>query len=250
MAESYFKINSNEIYENLIKISENLEESNDVRLQAISLLKRNFKIRFNNNYIKYKKVVNNNDMLVDESPEASYLALPQDKQEIREEVVLIDSLPYIDQHYKAENRVRDEMNRLIEQEMWKFEPNDYLTKYEKIDFNHHELLNKEFERLEKGNKLSVIKPNINTKFELPPPNKLNDEEYWERLNNQIDTALQHFNIKNFNLDLLIKYGTPSWKTFIANYETIISQLKKEKENLEKKNDEINQQRKFKQVFYN
>jgi Zn-dependent M16 (insulinase) family peptidase len=65
----------------------------------------------------------------------------------------------------------------------------------------------------------------------------------------MNTSLQHFNIKSFNLDLLIKYGPSTWKRYLSLFENLITQLTKEKESIEKKNDEINQERKFKQVLF-
>jgi hypothetical protein len=247
MAESYFKANSDDIYENLLKISENIDEDTDIRLQAVTMLKKNYKIKFNNEYIKYKNNFIDENMDIDDNR----LALPSAKIEVpKENNLLVDSLPYIDQHYKEENRVRDEMNRLINTEMSKFTPKDYLSKFENIDLSGNTFLTAELDRIQAGKKLSVINPDIKINFELPPPNKQNDETYWHNLNNQLDISLQQYNVKNFNLDLLIKYGTPAWKKYLANYEAVISQLKKEKEYLESKNNEINQFRKFKQVSLN
>jgi hypothetical protein len=246
MAESFFKANSDDIYANLLKISENIDEDNDIRLQALTMLKKNYKIKFNNDYIKYKKEVTT-DMDVDEAPR---LALPTGVivAEVKKISEVFDSLPYIDQHFKEDNRVVNEMNRLINNELSKSPPKDYLEKYENIDLSKNAFLTEELKRIEKS-KMKVLTSEIFNNFELPPPNKMNDEASWQKLNNQLDTSLQQFNIKNFNLDLLIKYGTPAWKKYLANYEAIISQLKKEKEILENKNNEINRQRKFKQVRF-
>lgn len=60
--------------------------------------------------------------------------------------------------------------------------------------------------------------------------------------------MQHFSIKNFNLDILIKYGPAIWKQFLSNFECLITQLQNEKHNWEQLNNEINQKRKFPQVF--
>ena len=57
LAENFFKNNkNNETLEELLKISENIEEPDNIRIQAITTLKKLFNnFTMNNNYLKYKR---------------------------------------------------------------------------------------------------------------------------------------------------------------------------------------------------
>jgi pre-mRNA-splicing factor SPF27 len=238
MADNYFNANNNEeTYETLQQICTNINELDDIRIQCTTLIKKMYNHIFNG-YIKYKR---NED---DEQFESEFLALHMLNKE-EDENILIDSLAYIDQEYKNDTRVNEEMKRLIDEEMKNFEPGNYLDKYESIE--NSDFIKEEFKRIENKKKLPLI-TNIQTKFDLPPPNKTQDDQAWEIIHNRINLSLQHFNIKSFNLDLLIKYGPSTWKKYLSLFENLINQLEAEKETIEKRNEEINQERKFKQVI--
>jgi hypothetical protein len=239
MAVNYFSSNTNqETYEILQRICTNIDESDDIRIQSTTIMKKMYNYVFNG-YIKYRK---EDEELFD----SDYLALPSDlSNKADDKNILIDSLAYIDQEYRNDRRIIEEMKRLIAEEISKFEPINYLEKYQQIE--ESEFLKKEFSRVESRRKLGLI-TDIQTNFELPPPNKAQDDKTWETLHNNMNISLQHSNIKSFNLDLLIKYGPSTWKRYLSLFENLIEQLEIEKESIDKKNDEINQERKFKQVI--
>ncbi len=273
IAEKFFNSNLNQkfIHNNLNLIAQNLEEKDDVRIQATVMLKKLY--NYENVYIKYKK----ND---EEEEEQDYdmnkslsnhsekiLALPKginsnNKSEKIDNLDLYDSLPYIDSHFTQDTRLKEEMNKLIIEQMTlmkKENPaieNFYLSKTKKDeihsrfgkDFMHSdELLKKELERVHKGKKLDVFKNKIQNVFEVPPPSKIHDDSTWRNLIEGINHSTQQINVKNFNLDLMIKYGPNMWKRYLKGLECLINQLESEKKSLENKIEDINQKRKFCQV---
>jgi hypothetical protein len=237
MADNFFKNKSDKVQEYLRMISENIHENQDIRIQAITLIKRLYN-KLPESYLIYKYED------VEFQEDNDYLALPNDIHK-EDENILIDSLAYIDKKYSEDIRIKDEACRLIEEEMKNSSiSNNILSK--EITINSS-ILQAELDRIEKNKKLNAFKTHIEKNHEMPPPNKYQDEFEWSKLHNSLNISLQEYNINNFNLDLLIKYGPNCWKKYLNKYENLVSQLRKEKENIEKKNEIINQERKFKQV---
>jgi len=238
MADNFFKTKSEKVYNYLKMISENINENQDIRIQAITLIKRLYN-KLPEYYHKYKcenhEMQENND----------FLALPNDTNKEYENII-IDSLNYIDKKYIEDTRIRDEARRLIDEEMKNSKYNRFVLTESPVESS---VLNAELERIEKNKKLKIFKTEIEKKFEMPAPNKYQDESEWSKLHNSLDISLQQYYVNNFNLDLLIKYGPCSWKKYLNNYENLVSQLRKERDNLDKKIEIINQERKFKQVNY-
>lgn len=258
MAENFFKNNKNEkyMYFNLVQIAENGKETDDVRLHSMVKLKQLYNYTIEN-YIRYDKPKDDLEEVIQNAlPVGDINAYSNNNHNTQHKKrnfnSLIDNLPYIDQA-NAIIKNKEEAHRLINEEMENMKYNnktknylEHLT-YPHLNYLSNPLIVEEFSRIEKNKKLNVINPEINTNFELPPPNKLQDETNWNKLINDVNTSMQHYSIKNFNLDILIKYGPAVWKKFLANFECLIAQMENEKSKLEQLNNEINQKRKFSQV---
>lgn len=259
MAENFFKHHKKEsmVYENLYKITENLFESEDVRLQAVVMLQRLYNVK--GKKLKYIRPQDDLEIVHDENN--TPLAIGDARETLenlhhlkeRKQNKLIDSLPYIDQHYKEETFVKEEMNRLLKEEINKLAetktPQDYLEHhpYPSLEYLNDPLINDEIKRIEAGKKLNIFHTEIDTKFEDPAPNKYHDYSNWKHLIKNVNLSLQQYNVKNLNLDLLIKFGPDSWKKYLTTFESIVTQLENEKKELENQNAEINRERKLKQV---
>jgi pre-mRNA-splicing factor SPF27 len=260
IGENFFKNHKNEksVYENLNKITDNVHEKDDIRLQAIVLLKRLYNIT--NKYLKYERKRDEDDIVMQDNHLSNALAteeMVREEKRINKRLnPLIDSLAYIDGHFREETRVKEEMNKLIREEMNKLATTkkleDYLTDYQfpHLEYMNDPLILKEINRIEKDKKLNVFHSSIETKFEEPAPNKYHEYNTWEKLLQKVQLSLQQFNVKNFNLDLLIKFGPEAWKKYLIVFENLVNQLDLEKSSLERQCEEINKQRKFNQVEFN
>jgi hypothetical protein len=269
IGEKFFNSNKNQRFlnRNLNLIVQNLEEKDDLRIQATVMLKRLY--NEGNTYLSYDR-----DIEVDEDDQAKIQISKQNNrvfalpQEIQSEILsrnldVYDSLPYIDGHYTQEMRLKEEMKKLIQEQMSLMKAENptieeyYLgkipiqeahLKFNRDEFHTDELLDSELKRVEKGKKIDVFRNIIQTVFHDPPPSKFHDESTWKNLIEEINFSLQQMNVKNFNLDLLVKYGPNMWKRYLKAMDTLINQLEAEKKSLEKKIEEINQKRKFLQVY--
>jgi hypothetical protein len=265
IADKYFQTNKNnsELFSALNSITDNLDEAEDIRLQALLILKKVFNL--GTKTIQYRRSYYNQfdpqPMEVDiDNTSNNTLALPSAEmfQSANRKTLLIDSLPYIDGHLKEDSRTKDECNRLIQEEMNKMiQEGKTLESYRfsSPSFNQVEHLItinpnilSEHERIEKGKKLNIFKNTIKSTFESIPPNKLYDETFLDNYSNEINKSVQQYNIKNLNLELLIKHGPQKWKKYLNGIEIFISQLETEEAELRKQCDEINKNRKFAQVI--
>ncbi len=139
------------------------------------------------------------------------------------------------------------MEQLIQEEMTKFKPKDYLKDLPNANYdNFSDLIKQEMERIEKKQKIER-NYKINNKFEIPPPSKYYDESHWKTLLNQVNVSQQHLELKSLNLELMIKYGPNAWRKYLTRFENVVKQLEIEKVNIEKENEEINKRRKFNQL---
>lgn len=220
------------------------------------MLKRLYNIT--NKYLKYERKRNEDEIF---SQDIHILNALTSQEMIEETKInkrlnpLIDSLAYIDCHLREETRVKEEMNHLIREEMKKLavtkKLEDYLTDFQlpNLEYMNDQSILKEISRIEKDKKLNIFNSAIETKFEEPAPNKYHDYNTWEKLLQKVQLSLQQFNVKNFNLDLMIKFGPEAWKKYLSVFENLVNQLELEKSSLEAQCEEINKQRKFNQVEF-
>jgi len=255
---------STTIYEDLLRLVDDMDEPSDLRLQAIIHLRKNYNIEPKT--IKYLteeelEFIESNDHVTEKE---RTLALPSGLNNevinstnglkipiaLKNSKLLVDSLPYIDT--TTEVSVREEMNKLLEMELnnIQMENNnrDYLEDFPIADlkFLSNPIIEEELKRRASNLTLNEIRGEIKTKFSEPAPNKFRNEKNWKELIKQLNISTQHLNLKNCNLELLIKYGPNAWKKYLSNIEQISKQYDKEIANLTKANQEVNTQRKYTQ----
>ena len=162
---------------------------------------------------------------------------------------LIDALPYIDSPMD-DPRLRQEVSKLVQEEMTKSKKKfeDYLKSIPQAECGYSQTIQEELDRIEQQ-KVSSPFHQIPTAFDGPAPNKVHDWDTWQNLMKKVNLSLSHFQLKNFNLDLLIKFGPVVWKKYLNAFNTILKQLEKETEELQAGCESINMERKLKQVKY-
>lgn len=155
---------------------------------------------------------------------------------------ILDSLPYIDGDFDE-----DAVNDLIEAEMSRFSPPDYLTKYPKpkLDFENSVFLKKEFARISEG---KPIQPIDLARLELQPPptNRTNDPVAWKEALNNAHAQLEHQYLRLQNLELLQEYGANAWIHYNKYLEGTQNRFAYDASAIKQEVENINKQRKLEQ----
>ncbi len=258
IAENFFNKNknNNEIYKILTVITENLNESDDIRLQAIVITKKLFNL--SQTYLKYEKKLNiENDIrnvyIHNALASEEIVLVNQNKHLLKKPKFLIESLPYIDTKFKEDPRIKEKATKILNTEIAKLieeKPLEfYYNQISKYDIKYSNCTEEELKRIEKDKKLSFNLVDIETKFEQPPPSKYHDYISWSKILDKISISGSQLTLKHFNLELFAKFGSDAWKKYLTKYEEIIKQLENEKNRLESECVEINSSRKFKQTEF-
>jgi len=159
-------------------------------------------------------------------------------------ILLLDSLPYIDEPYEDQE---EKINQLIEEEMQTFDPPNYLEKFPDIPlhFSNSVFLETEYQRVRRGEKMMDLDT---TRYQLDPPltNKINDIQAWKQALQNAESQLEHQYLRLINLELLQTYGANAWKQYNDYLDRVHQRLQnlleKEKQEIEK----LNSQRKSEQ----
>jgi hypothetical protein len=221
----------------IIKIVNNPDEENTLKLIATQLMSKFYGI--NNRYnVKNQQTVEISTQLRKEerNPKINYL---------------IDALPYVDSGL-GDPRLKEESNKLIYEELKKSKKSlhDYINLIPEVKISHSEFISEELKKIENNKQSSFTCRPIQTTFEGPAPNKIHDLETWNILIKRVNLSLSHLNLKNINLDLFIKFSPTLWKKYLFTLDSIIKQLEKEGQDLQEKCEDINKERKLKQVIKN
>jgi hypothetical protein len=216
----------------LNQIANDPEEQNDLRLIVTQLMSKFYGI--NNSLLK--KFHETEGILTSIHSNAKFNHL-------------IDALPYIDASLD-DPRYREESKKLIQEEMKKSKKNlnEYINLIPEVKITQSEFFQQEIKRIENNQKSSFTSQAIQTTFEEPAPNKIHDLDSWNSLMKKVNLSLSHLNIKNLNLDLFIKFSPSLWKKYLFTFDSILKQLENEAQELQEKCEEINKERKLKQVF--
>jgi len=165
---------------------------------------------------------------------------------------IIDSLPYLPEA-QYDDSVGDEVHKLIETEMSQFAPRDYLEKYpEVIPFQHisenqaGSMVAVEFKRLVDSGAINSERIDV-TRYRLPPPPVPNDLNAWKDCLNNANTQLEHQYLRLSNLERMDMNGVNLWKEHISYLETLSKRMKMNLEQLTKKIEALNLQRKSEQL---
>eukprot|EP01060_Flectonema_neradi_P007697 TRINITY_DN15404_c0_g1_i2.p1 TRINITY_DN15404_c0_g1~~TRINITY_DN15404_c0_g1_i2.p1 ORF type:complete len:203 (+),score=37.00 TRINITY_DN15404_c0_g1_i2:49-657(+) len=158
-------------------------------------------------------------------------------------MIQLDALPYIDAPPSQE--MRTYIEGLIEEEMSRFEPGDYLLDMPMPHVEVSTMIKDEMERVAAGR---ACVPLDRSRFDLSHPAKEdeNNAMAWNKCIANAKAQYNHQIIRQQNLDLLSTYGKDTWLETNKNIIAMGNQLDTEIEAAKKKIQELNQYRRHKQ----
>eukprot|EP01062_Namystynia_karyoxenos_P064440 TRINITY_DN5737_c0_g1_i1.p1 TRINITY_DN5737_c0_g1~~TRINITY_DN5737_c0_g1_i1.p1 ORF type:complete len:205 (+),score=79.62 TRINITY_DN5737_c0_g1_i1:112-726(+) len=157
----------------------------------------------------------------------------------------VDALPYVDPPLTEETR--QEVERMIEEEMHTFVPDDYLAgRFPPVPPTVSALIAAEYERVARGRPLQSID---RTRFELLPPAGPNrdDPARWALSARNAEVQLEHQRVRSENLELLNAYGKEAWLQHNRGVERCAAQMQQRRQGLKRQIDELNAARKREQT---
>ncbi|KAK3580907.1 hypothetical protein CHS0354_008197 [Potamilus streckersoni] len=162
--------------------------------------------------------------------------------------VVVDALPYYDQGYD-ETGVREAALALVEEETRRYRPTkNYLEYLPAPNYNafETEMIKAEFERLQARLPMDMLSMK---RYELPAPpaGKMTDVASWMESVENSQAQLEHQALRILNLELISEYGANAWKTYNDTLVKMVEQCQKQLQELKKKIQEINWQRKNEQT---
>ncbi|GFO26098.1 pre-mRNA-splicing factor spf27 [Plakobranchus ocellatus] len=162
--------------------------------------------------------------------------------------VVVDALPYFDQGYDDPG-VKEAAIALVEEETRRYRPTknylDYLP-----NPNYHafetEIIKNEMERVQARLPMDMMSMK---RYELPTPpaGKMTDVSAWQDCVDNSQAQLEHQSLRILNLELMSEYGAPAWRSYNTVLSSMIEQAQKHLQDLRKKIQEINWQRKTEQT---
>ncbi|CAC5414966.1 BCAS2 [Mytilus coruscus] len=162
--------------------------------------------------------------------------------------VVVDALPYFDQGYD-EPGVREAALALVDEETRRYRPTknylEYLPAPNYIQFET-EIMKTEYERMQSRLPMEMLNMK---RYELPPPpaGKMTDISAWNEAVENSQAQLEHQSLRILNLELLSEYGSNAWKSYNTVLSQMVEQAQKQLQELRKKIQEINWQRKNEQT---
>mmetsp|Transcript_31837 Transcript_31837/g.77594 ORF Transcript_31837/g.77594 Transcript_31837/m.77594 type:complete len:214 (+) Transcript_31837:45-686(+) len=156
--------------------------------------------------------------------------------------VVLDGLPYIDTEY-ADPKMREEVDRMIKEEMRMFRPPDYLASLPMPQTRGTSLVVKDmFDRKSAPAKMKFD----SARYEIKPP-KGTDLKAWKGALDRARIQLEHQSARIVNLELMKRYGSNAWKgyaDYLDEFEKIISKNLSE---YQEESRELNRKRKATQM---
>mmetsp|Transcript_39332 Transcript_39332/g.108472 ORF Transcript_39332/g.108472 Transcript_39332/m.108472 type:complete len:283 (+) Transcript_39332:2-850(+) len=134
-----------------------------------------------------------------------------------------DALPLIDREYD-DPHIRNEVNKLITDEMRNFQPPDYLTylPYPTLEFKSSKLLLNEMNRLQSGGESSEGKIDGKRYMVDPPEDALaNDPQAWRTAVSNAKAQISHQANRVMNAEVAMEYAAPQW----LQHNSALQQLK-------------------------
>ena len=137
----------------------------------------------------------------------------------------IDALPYTD---VLPEGWRPDVDQLVQEEMRRMQkrPIDYLGAMGRafeIDGGGCPLLQKEFERVQKGGAGGMPAPDT-ARYDLnpPPKSKRGDEDAWYAAVRNAHSSMEHQTLRVQNLELAAKFAPNAWRAHNASLEAAIT----------------------------
>lgn len=162
--------------------------------------------------------------------------------------VIVDALPYIDQGYDNPG-VREAALAMVEEECRRYKPTknylEHLGPAESTTFET-ELLKHELERIQNRIPMEGL---AMKRYELPPPppGKLSEVGAWTESVKNSMAQLEHQSVRAINLDLMVEYGCEAWKSNLEVLTAMQAKAQVQLQELRKEIQEVNWQRKSKQM---
>ncbi|ESO09770.1 hypothetical protein HELRODRAFT_186289 [Helobdella robusta] len=162
--------------------------------------------------------------------------------------VVVDALPYFDQGYEAPG-VQEAASALVDEEMRRYRPaKNYLEFLPNARYDAFEtaIMKNEFARLQMGQPMEMLSMK---RYELPQPSvgRLNDVTAWKECVDNSEAQLVCHSLKIANLDLMMQYGTETWKHSIVTLMKLLQDIEHKLHGMKKKVQDINWQRKNEQM---
>merc|ERR1711934_1261795 len=162
------------------------------------------------------------------------------------EGVFIDALPYIDQEYGSIAGIRNEVERLVRDEMATFKPQALKTPAPDStdDFKSSQLLAEDFERMKRKEEMSALDVK---RYRMEAPEDDEKMPGWKNAMNNGKSQVQHQAVRIENLDLMSEHGPMAWRMYNVSLEATHAGVKKKLEETKKEIEEVNKRRKIEQT---
>ena len=160
----------------------------------------------------------------------------------------IDALPYVDQQMETIDQMKAYVDHLVAEEMKTFAPRDYLSHLPEpeLKFLDRPMLKAELERVQAGGEMAKMDT---TRYAVAPPSEdqSSDPAAWKAAIGNAKAQLQHNVLRGENLDLLRDYGPANYQDYSKYLEAVQQGMGAQRDDLKRKIDEINRERKAEQV---
>uniref|UniRef100_A0A1B6DPE7 Pre-mRNA-splicing factor SPF27 n=1 Tax=Clastoptera arizonana TaxID=38151 RepID=A0A1B6DPE7_9HEMI len=163
--------------------------------------------------------------------------------------VIVDALPYIDQGYD-EPGVREAALAMVDEETRRYRPTkNYLEHLPPLNLTafETEIMRNEFERMQQRLPMDTLSMK---RYELPPPpaGKMTDIAAWNECVSNSMAQLEHQATRICNLELMLDYGCEAWKSYLDLLVKCVSMAQKQLQGIRKEIQQINWERKNKQMI--
>jgi len=164
-----------------------------------------------------------------------------------EHYAMVDALPYIDTQL-GQTEVAQQVKALIEEEMGRFEPRDYLASLPQpeLPLLSSEHMQAMFARVEAGQPMTGIDVS-KYKVEAPQGNNSQDHGAWRKAAENIHMQLEYNRLRMSNLELLERWGNKAWIAHSYTVRACESILANDAGELRAVREEVNKKRKLDQV---
>ncbi|KAM5538267.1 hypothetical protein V8D89_008154 [Ganoderma adspersum] len=158
--------------------------------------------------------------------------------------MIFDSLPYYDNDLEQFPILKEKVERELAREGRPPQTLHPKVPPEPTLFANSPMLQAELERISNHR---LLPPLDTTRYQLPAPTKLDNEEEWQEALNNARAQLEHQRLRDTNLALLQQYGSNAWR--IHNYlnEATARNVEQGLEELKNLTTEVNRDRKNQQM---